>query len=86
MNLLPYMVEDKYTYELREFGKLVKKYRLSKGLRQLDLEISTGIDRTDISKIENGMKNLEFYTMVRLSDALKLPLEEFFKYPAYKPK
>ncbi|GAB3366274.1 hypothetical protein GCM10027566_37700 [Arachidicoccus ginsenosidivorans] len=75
------MGEDKYAYELERFGKRIKKLRLDRNLRQLDLEVETGIDRTDISKIENGLKNIEFFTMVRLSYAMDVTLEELFNTP-----
>lgn len=75
------MVEDNYTNELERFGRRIKKLRYSKGLRQLDLEVATGIDRTDISKIENGLKNIEFFTMVRLCFAIGVTLDELFNTP-----
>lgn len=71
---------DRYTYELEQFGKRLRKIRLSKNLRQLDIEVATGIDRTDISRIENGQKNIEFYTMVRIAEALEIELSKLFTY------
>lgn len=47
-------------------------------LSQLDLEIQSGINRTEISRIENGQKNIEFLTIVRLAEALDVELNDFF--------
>lgn len=76
------MVEDEYQKELIAFGKQLKKIRGSKGLRQLDVEIATNINRTDVSKIEHGLKNIELRTIVKLSVALNVTLSEFFPPPS----
>lgn len=73
------MVEDRYTVEIQAFGKKVKEARLSCSMTQLDLSVAIGKDRSEISKIENGKINIEFNTLVRLADALKLEIYDFFK-------
>jgi HTH-type transcriptional regulator, competence development regulator len=58
--------EKAYRAELKSLGKKVRALRKSrgaKGLSQLDLEVKSGINRSDISKIENGKLNIEFYTI-----------------------
>lgn len=42
------------------------------------MEINSGINRTEISRIENGQKNIEFLTLVKLAIALDAELEDFF--------
>jgi transcriptional regulator with XRE-family HTH domain len=71
-------MDDRYTYELKELGKRIKKIRKHKNLTQLDLEVKCGIDNGDISRIENGRKNLELYTIVKLAEALDVDLYELF--------
>lgn len=71
-------MEKRYQNELTAFGQKVKNIRLEKGLTQLDLEIATGITEGDISRIENGKKNIEFITIVKLAVALEVNLSEFF--------
>jgi len=73
------MANDRYTYELLELGKRLRSIRLRRKLTQVDLEIKTGINNGDISRIENGQKNLEFYTLVKLADALEVELTDLFK-------
>lgn len=56
----------------------MKSLRASAGITQLDLEIRTGINRSDISKIENGKLNVEFYTIIRLAHALGVEAAALF--------
>ena len=72
------MSTDRYTQEKINLGKNIKALREASELTQLDLEIRSGIDRGDISKIENGKKNIEFITIVKLAEALQADLSQFF--------
>ncbi|MGN6492244.1 MAG: helix-turn-helix domain-containing protein [Agriterribacter sp.] len=70
--------EIRYNSEIEKFGERLREIRESKGMTQLDLEVSSGINRTEISRIENGQKNIEFMTLTRLATALEVELEKFF--------
>ena len=72
------MAKDRYTKEIEAFGTKVKSIRKSKELTQLDVALEMGIERSEISKIENGKLNVEFRTIVKLAVALKSELSEFF--------
>jgi len=72
-------MEKRYKIEIGNFGKRLRSLRIAKGLSQLDLEVESGINRTEISRIENGLKNIEFLTIVKLAAALDADLWEFFK-------
>ena len=72
-------LEQLYNQEIGEFGKKFKALRKAKGLTQLDIDVATGINRTEISKIENGLKNIEFITIVKLAIGLDINLKDFFK-------
>ena len=71
-------MEKRYKQEIEAFGKRLKELREASGLSQLDLELRSDINRTEISRIENGLKNIEFFTMVRLASALNVPIRDFF--------
>jgi HTH-type transcriptional regulator, competence development regulator len=71
-------MEKLFKKELKAFGKKLKSIRKAKGLSQLDVEIQSGISRTEISRIENGLRNIEFYTIVKLASALDVPIKDFF--------
>ena len=75
----PPSMEKRYKIEITAFGKRLKQLRLKKGFTQLDLELESGIARTEISRIENGAKNIEFLTIVKLAIALDIELNDFFK-------
>jgi transcriptional regulator with XRE-family HTH domain len=71
-------LERRYDKEINSFGQRLKDIRERSKLSQLDLEIKSGINRTEISRIENGLKNIEFFTIVKLAEALEIQLKEFF--------
>ena len=74
-----FMSEKRYKNELKTLGKRIREIRIEKKLIQLDLEIKSGISRGEISKIENGLKNLEFVTIVKLAEALNVSIFELFQ-------
>ncbi len=71
-------MEKRYNTEIKAFGERLKYFREQKGYTQLDMEIHSGISRTEISRIENGLKNIEFATIVRIAIALDVQLQELF--------
>jgi transcriptional regulator with XRE-family HTH domain len=77
-SLFHLMGERRYKLELKTLGKRIKKIRKEKGLIQLDIEVKSGISRTDISKIENGLKNIEFITIIKIAEALDIELADLF--------
>jgi transcriptional regulator with XRE-family HTH domain len=72
-------MEKRYNSEIAAFGRRLKQLREKKKLTQLDLELESGISRTEISRIENGLKNIEFLTIVKLAVALDITIQEYFK-------
>ena len=72
-------MEKRYKIEVEKFGAKLKYLRRKRGFSQLDLEIQSGINRTEISKIENGLKNIEFMTIIRLAVALDVEISDFFE-------
>lgn len=73
-----YYMEKRYKKDVLAFGRRLKALRAEAGLTQLDLELQSGISRTEISKIENGQINISFMTIVKLADALDLEIVTFF--------
>lgn len=71
-------VEKRYNLEIGKFGKRLRKIREQKNLTQLTLELESGLNRTEISRIENGQRNIEFITIVRLAEGLGISLNELF--------
>lgn len=55
--------------------KAILEARKSQNLTQQDLAEKTGIDRTDISKLENGNANPSLKTLKRLAAGLGMTLQ-----------
>ncbi|GIQ57975.1 hypothetical protein Flavo103_11110 [Flavobacterium collinsii] len=72
---------------VKQFGINLKKIRESKNMTQLDLatamnDLSTEsfIDKTTISRIENGRTNITLTTSIKLSLALGIDLKMLFDF------
>ena len=52
-----------------EVGNAVLSLRAKAGLSQADLSLATGIDQSDISKIERGISNPSILTLKRIATA-----------------
>ena len=67
----------------RKFGLVIKELRLEKGLSQESLANQSDIDRTYISDIEKGERNISLKIIERLSVTLQISLSELFKKICY---
>lgn len=63
----------------RKFGLVLKELRQEKGLSQESLANQSDIDRTYISDIEKGERNISLNIIERLSVTLQISLSEIFK-------
>lgn len=63
----------------RKFGLVLKELRLEKGLSQESLANQSDIDRTYISDIEKGERNISLKIIEQLSGTLQISLVELFK-------
>jgi len=59
-------------------GKNLKRLRKERKLTLVDLEVATGINNGELSKLERGKKNVELVTLNKIAEALKVDLYEFF--------
>lgn len=55
-----------------KIGALIKETRIKTGLSQKELALNTGMKQPDISKIEEGKKNVTLDTLLRLCKILKI--------------
>ncbi len=64
---------DKYEYELRLdlLGEMIKKTRKERHLTQSQLGELIGVQKSQISRIENNAKNVTIETILRIFRALK---------------
>ena len=62
-----------------QIGKLVKKYRIQKGMSQEDLAHLSGLDRTYISGIERSVRNISLASLEKVIGGLGIDMAIFFK-------
>lgn len=63
----------------KKFGKKIKELRLEKGLSQEAFAHLANIDRTYISSIEKGERNVSIVVVERIAKALDVEITELFK-------
>lgn len=68
------MVQD----ELLQFGLRIKAIRTAFGISQEQLGLIAELDRTYISGIERGIRNVSLLNIYRLARALQVPVSELF--------
>ncbi|NGF75754.1 helix-turn-helix transcriptional regulator [Fluviicola sp. SGL-29] len=71
------MTDDEF---IKLLGKSISKLRKEKGMSQLDLCSEIGMEKTNLSAIENGRKNISSTTLRRIADGLKCEIGELFKF------
>lgn len=62
-----------------KFGNKVKTLRKNAEISQEKLADLANIDRTYISSIEKGERNVSIITIEKISRALKIPITDFFQ-------
>lgn len=60
------------------FGKRVKELRNNLGISQEELADLAGLDRTYITSVERGKRNISIVNIEKLATALKVTLKDFF--------
>ena len=60
------------------FGKKVKKFRLNKGLSQEAFAHKADLDRTYISSIEKGERNVSLVVIEKIAIALEIEISILF--------
>ncbi|UJP66703.1 helix-turn-helix domain-containing protein [Mongoliitalea daihaiensis] len=62
------------------YGKKVKAVRKSQNVSQEKLAELAELDRTYISDIENGKRNVSIETVLKIAKALDKPMVSFFEF------
>jgi DNA-binding XRE family transcriptional regulator len=73
---------EKFEYELRMdvMGSMIKEARKRKKLSQDQLGVLVGVQKAQISKIENNTKNFRLETILRVMDALGMKVRLSVEY------
>lgn len=65
---------------LIEFGLYVRSLRQNKHMNQEELAERCHLDRTYISGIERGKRNVSLVNLQRISKALEIPMSDLMKF------
>lgn len=64
----------------KRLGLKIRDLRKSKGLSQEELSEKSTIDRTYISDVERGLRNISVVNLDKIARALEVELFELFKF------
>jgi transcriptional regulator with XRE-family HTH domain len=64
---------------LKTIGHNIRKHRLEKRLTQQYLATRTGLSGSEISRLENGKRNISLKLLLQIADILGIPPAEIFK-------
>lgn len=62
----------------KSVGLKIREIRTSKGLNQQELADLCNFEKSNMSRIEAGKTNLTLKTLFLISEALNVPIKEFF--------
>jgi transcriptional regulator with XRE-family HTH domain len=67
-----------------KIGQRIKQLRNELGISQEALGLEAGVDRTYVSDVENGRRNVSVEILERLIKGLKVTMGEFFSSKDFK--
>ncbi|WP_431217158.1 helix-turn-helix domain-containing protein [Puia sp. P3] len=76
---------DDFDIELNKLGERIKKIRKSRKLTLVDLQLASGIHDSDLSRIERGLDNIEFFTIFKIAKGLGLETRDLTDYDGPLP-
>ena len=59
-------------------GQEISKHRKKQGLTQLDLASMVNMEKPSITRLEKGRTNPTSLTLLKISNALNIPITKFF--------
>ncbi|MBZ0201868.1 MAG: helix-turn-helix transcriptional regulator [Ignavibacteria bacterium] len=72
-------IDDERGTFLLNIGNHLHKRRIQLGLSQEDLAYKAHIDRSYISGIERGKRNISIYTLKKITDSLNMNIIDVFE-------
>lgn len=65
---------DAYSSPQSALGRAIMRARRKSGVTQIELARQLGMHRTQLGHVEQGRKDFQLSTLVRIADALGIPL------------
>lgn len=69
---------------LIHLGKSITKYRLKQKLTQTEVAYRCDIERGNLTRIEKGKANVTAETLLKISEAIDVPVSNFFNFQKKK--
>lgn len=63
-----------------QVGKRIKELRLAKNMSQEDFADKCELDRTYITSLERGKRNISLINLEKIANAFEMSLSEFFNF------
>jgi HTH-type transcriptional regulator/antitoxin HipB len=63
---------------LQRIGANIKRYRLEKNLKQEYIGRKVGLDKSEVSRIENGQINIGVITLFKIAEAIEINVTLLF--------
>ena len=67
-------------------GERISELRKAKNLSQQKFSYEAEIERSYLTHVEKGRKNISVETLIKITDALDISLKEFFKPEVFSKK
>ena len=61
-----------------QIGLRIKELRKKEGISQQELSFRSDLDRTYITQVENGKRNISIVNIGKIAKALKITIKELF--------
>jgi transcriptional regulator with XRE-family HTH domain len=65
---------------LKQLGASIAKHRLKKKLTQTEVAYACDFERGNLTRIEKGKANVTAETLLKISEALDVPVAKFFAF------
>ncbi len=71
-------IDDLSAETCRQFGLSIRTARIAAGLSQEEVASRAGLDRTYISQVESGKRNVTLVSISKIADALGVDTKDLF--------
>lgn len=69
----------KHSDYFKKVGKNIKKLRLEKGMKQIELAYACDFERQNMQRIEAGKTNVTLKTLLIISESLEVDITDLFQ-------
>lgn len=70
---------------LKKLGASIAKHRLQANLSQTEVANRCEIERGNLTRIEKGKSNITAATLLKISEAINVPVSKFFSFQHKNP-